>query len=278
MTTSRDRLGIEFISVLGMPPVDYAALAGRLECRNIGIGLAPMLAENPHGYPAWSLRDDVQLRRDFRAALDAHGVSLSLGEVFLAMAGRDIADCARDLDLMRELGVAAVNVLSVDPDRGRTLDQCALFAEMANKRGLRAVIEYMPGMPIGSLAAALEVVRHARAANFGVLVDVMHFFRSGSTPAELAAAPPDQIGYIQLCDVPLVSRHKSYADEARYDRLEPGQGELDLAGFLAAAPANVVVGLETPMLAKAQAGIGAEERLRPGLEVARIMLDGATAG
>lgn len=265
-------IGIEFISALGLPPVEFVALAADLGCRHIGIGLAP-IARNGDEYPLWSLREDASLRRDMIAALRDSGVSLSIGEGFLIRPGCDVADTAADMDLMAELGVARVNVLSLDPDRNRGFDQCALFAEMAAARGLEATLEFVPGLPIGDLPTTLAAVRHVGRPNFRALIDAMHFFRTGAQAADLAAVEPDLIGYIQLCDVPLISPFAEYADEARYERLPPGEGELPLFDLLAALPRDLIVGLEVPMRAKAAAGIGPKERLSGSVEATRALLE-----
>ncbi|MEJ5976705.1 TIM barrel protein [Novosphingobium sp. PS1R-30] len=261
----RNRIGIELISVLGMPPVEFAQFTARMGCGNMGIALETMYPDNPEGYPAWSMREDVALRRAFRSALDDNGVAISVGEGFLAWPHEDVSTYAADLDLMTELRAGAVNLLSIDPDLARALDQTARFAEMASERGLPAVLEYMPGMAIGNLSTATQAARHAGSDRLKVMVDTMHFFRSGSQPADLAATDPKLIGYVQVCDVPLVCKHESYGEEARFDRLAPGEGELPLDQFLAAVPDHCIVGLETPMMPKARAGIGAAERLGPAI-------------
>jgi sugar phosphate isomerase/epimerase len=272
MNTRHARVGIEFISVLGLPPVSFVELAAEMGCGYIGMGLQPMFLENPHGYPAWSLRNDAALRRDTIAALRNHGVSISVGEGFIARPQKDIADSVPDLDLMRELGAERVNLVSIDSDLSRAFDQCARFADLATARGLIATLEYLPGLAIGNLKTAVAAVRHAANPNFRVLVDAMHFFRSGSKPAELAALDPTLIGYVQLCDVPLVSKYEDYAYEARFDRLAPGKGELPLLDLLAAVPRELVVGLETPMLREAEAGIGPKERLSGAIQATRDLL------
>ena len=96
-------------------------------------------------------------------------------------------------------------------------------------------------------------------------------------PAELAALDPALIGYVQLCDVPLVSKYTDYSYEARFDRLPPGQGELPLLELLAAVPTDVIVGLEIPMLREAEAGIGPKERLSGGIQATRDLLARARA-
>ena len=272
MPVNDDRLlGIEFISVLGLPPVPHVQLAADLGCRNIGIGLAPIVS-NPHGYPVWSLRENPQLRRDLVAALAYHGVSISLGEGFLARPGTSIANSSADLDLMCEIGAARVNILSIDPDLHRTFDELATFAEMALSRGLRATLEFMPGMPIGDLAGALAAIRHVGRPEFRLLIDLMHAFRSGASVSDLAALDPAEIGYLQICDVPRISRFASYAEEARDERLKPGDGDLPLMKALAVLPRDLVIGLEVPMRAKAAAGIGPRERLAVCVDATRALL------
>ena len=72
-------LAIEFISVLGMPPVEFVHVAADLGCRRIGIGLEPIVSAKC--YPKWSLRTDAGLRQNMVNALRDCGVSVSLGEV-----------------------------------------------------------------------------------------------------------------------------------------------------------------------------------------------------
>jgi sugar phosphate isomerase/epimerase len=259
----RSEIGIEFISVLGLPPVQFVQLAQDLGCRHIGVALEPIVLAK--GCASWSMRTDLALRQSMVDALRDSGVSVSLGEGFIAWPSKDIREARADLDAMRELGAQQVNLIALDPDRARTFDQCAVFAELAGERGMGATVEFMPGLPIGNLATAGAAIRHAGKTNLRVLIDAMHFFRSGSQVEELAAFDPVLIGHVQICDVPLISAGASYADEARYARLPPGAGELPLLEFLKALPEQVPMGVEVPMMARADAGVGARERLAPCL-------------
>lgn len=264
-------IGIDFISVFGLPPIQFVALAAELGCQHISVALTPMPG-NPLDYPLWSLRDDARLRKELIAALSDHGITLSLGEGFLIRPGTDIRAAAGDMELMRELGVPSINIVPIDPDWARSIEQLSLFAAMAAANGLGATLEYMPGMRIGDLPTAVAAVREVDNPNLRLLIDAMHLFRSGAGTTDLAALPPEMIGYVQLCDVPVISKHASYADEARYYRLSPGEGELPLQHFIDALPRDLMVGLEVPMLNEAQAGIGPYERLAKCVEAARVLL------
>jgi sugar phosphate isomerase/epimerase len=264
-------LGIEFISVFGLPPVEFVHLAADLGCLYISTGLIGRPLESL-GYPAFSLNEDARLRRDLLAAMDDCGVSISLGEGMLITPESDVSERAADLDVMTELGAAQVNTVSFDPDRNRTFDQLAMLTEMAAERGIGTTIEMAPGMTIGDPAAVVAAMEHVGRPELRLTVDTMHWARCGYGAAELRELGPEKIGYVQLSDTPLKPRIKPYLEEAMYERMAPGDGELPLAEMLGAVPNDVVVGLEIPMRRLAEAGVGPMERLRPCVAAARELL------
>ncbi|MCV7410259.1 xylose isomerase [Mycobacterium florentinum] len=269
-------LGIEFISVFGLPPVEFVHLAADLGCRYISTTLVGRPLESL-GYPAFSLKQDVRLRRDLRTALHERGVSISLGEGMVIMPGADVSELAGDLDVLAELGTAAINTLSFDKDRGRTFDQLATLTTMAAARGIATSIEMAPGLTIGDLPAVRAAIEHVGGAGVRATVDTMHWGRSGYGAAELRELGAERIGYLQLSDTTREPRTTtSYLKEAMYERMPPGAGELALADMLEAVPTDVVVGLEIPMRALAESGVGPMERLRPCVTAARELLDSST--
>ena len=269
-----DRLGIDFISVLAMPPVEHIRLAAELGCSRISLAPAPFTA-NPHGYAPWSLRDDAELRTEVKAALAGEGVTLSLGESFLIWPSAGMEPSVADLDLFAELGCERANVVVIEPDRAAAIDQLGMFARQAGERGLKATLEFMPGTVFGDFKAALAGLSDVGDSNLSLLVDTMHFGCSGSDPADLAAADPAAIGYVQICDAKrdAFNDMAAYGEMAKHNRLPPGEGELPLYAILAAAPLEVPVGLELPRLALAEQGIGPKERLGGAVATARAILE-----
>jgi sugar phosphate isomerase/epimerase len=263
-----DRLGIDFISVFGLPPVEFVNLAADLGCGFISLGLMP-LDRNPHGYPGYSL-DDPAMRRELKAALRDRGVALANTEGFFVLPGRDVGAYAPMLDLMAELGTERINTLGLDPDLARGFDQFAALAELAGQRGVRTTLEFVLGCPVGDLATAVAAHRHVGRADFQLLIDPMHLFRSGAGARDLAALDPAMIGYAQLCDCPRVARDQMH--EAKYERMAPGDGELPLLDFLKALPREIPIGLEIPQLSLAEAGVGPHDRLGNCLAAARRLL------
>jgi sugar phosphate isomerase/epimerase len=244
-------LGIEFISVFGLPPVEFVHVAADLGCCYIStalVGLPPKSVESL-GYPAFSLKDDIRLRRELRTAMDERGVGISLGDGMVIAPHADVSDLAADLDVMAELGAAQINTLSFDRDRTRTFDQLAALTEMAAGRGMGTTIELAPGMTIGAPETLLAAIEHVGRPDLRLALDTMHWVRAGFGAAELRELGPEKIGYVQLSDTTLKPRLKSYLEEAMYERMAPGDGELP--GRIRCRPAGsaaAVRGSRTPIM------------------------------
>jgi sugar phosphate isomerase/epimerase len=256
-----ERLSIEPLSVFGLPPVDCVDLAADLGLRYVAISLSAM--PNPYGYPPFSLRDDVVLRRETLAPLRDRDVTVSLGDGFVLRPGMDMRDLASDVAVMAELGAQRVNTVSFDPDLNRSVDQFDVLADMAAEAGMETTLEFSTGLTVADLPTAVDAVRAVGRPDFRLLIDTMHLVRSGSGPADLAALDPDLFGYVQLSDVPLVATIPDYMEEACFERMVPGTGELPLLAILAALPRHLVIGLEVPLRSQADAGAGADARLGP---------------
>lgn len=271
------RLGIGFLSVFALPPVELVNLAADLGCRYVstvmqGVPLVPSL-----GYPLFSLKDGG-LRNDLIAAMDDRGVTISLGDGFLVLPGAEMRHFSADLDALAQLGVPRINAVSLDPDLGRTFDQFAALAEVAGQRNIETDVEPVPGLTVGDLATAVAAVKYVGRHDFRLLIDTMHLVRSGSTAADLAALDPNSIGYAQLNDTTLRPRIDNYMEEAMYERMVPGEGELPLREILSVLPPDIVIELEVPRRSLALAGVGPSDRLQPCVEAARHLLSEVTQG
>ncbi|TCM22109.1 sugar phosphate isomerase/epimerase [Novosphingobium sp. PhB165] len=265
------KFGMEFISVLGQEPSEFVELAAKVGCSRIG--LAPSPISGPLGTdPQWTLRGDRPRIARLKQALADHGVKISLGEGFIIMPGRNIADAEADFDLMAELGAERLNVCAMDPDPIRNLEQFSTFGALAAERDMPVTVEFMPATPVPDLAAALAFVEASTASNASVLVDAMHFFCSGGTIEELRNVSENKIGYAQLCDAKQASFYDEYFQDARQERLLPGLGVLPLADFLHALPPGCPTGLEVPSITSALAGLPRETRLIQALDAARALL------
>lgn len=267
-------LGIDRLSVFGLPPLEFVALAAELGCAGISLTpAAPSGAYNPERYPDWSLRDDAALRRALVARADDSGVAIALFEGFAIAPNASAQRFAADLDLAAELGCRRIGAISFDPDLERTIDEFARLAEMAGDRGLPVSAEMGSLGPIGRVEPALAAVAGVGRTNFSLLIDSMHFFRLGNTLDQLAAIDPAVIGYAQLADAPLAPRFATYIEEAMFERAPPGHGELPLGDFVRLIPETTPLSLEIPLRSMAEAGWGPRARLAPCVAAARKLID-----
>jgi sugar phosphate isomerase/epimerase len=266
-----NQLAVGFLSVFALPPVEFVNLAADLGCRYIStiVQGQPLV---PLGFPPFSLKDDEPLRKNLRAAMNDRGVTISLGDGFLVLPGGEMGNFCTDLDVLAELGVPRINVVSLDPDLSRTFDQFAALTELAAQRNIETDVEPVPGLTVGDLPTALAALEYVGRPDFRLLIDTMHLVRSGSGAADLTALDPEHIGYAQLNDTTLQPRIENYMEEAMYERMVPGEGELPLRDILSALPPDIVIELEVPRRSLALAGVGPIDRLRPCVEAARRLL------
>ncbi|MEI4471144.1 sugar phosphate isomerase/epimerase family protein [Frigidibacter sp. MR17.24] len=239
------RLSLAHLTAVDLPPpalVEAAAAAG---FDAVGLRLIKVTPDSP-GYP---LMDDPAAMRATRAALAATGLAVSDIEFVKLTPETGIDALLPFLDAGAELGAAQAITAPYDPDLSRLADTLGAFAEAAAARGLGTVMEFFPWTSVPDLATCLRVVGQA-GPGVGMLVDSLHFDRSGSSLAALAAVDPARLPFAHLCDAP---RHPPYTTEqllftAREGRMIPGQGQIDLSAFLRALPAGLPLGLEIPGL------------------------------
>lgn len=152
----------------------------------------------------------------------------------------------RKFDLMAELGAELMLVCSsVSPHAlggiQRAADDFRALGEIAAERGLRVGYEALSwGRHVNDHRDAWEVVRRADHPAVGLILDSFHTLARGIDPATIRTIPGDRIFFVQLADAPRITMDLLHW--SRHFRTMPGQGDLDLAGFLAAVAATGYAG------------------------------------
>lgn len=106
---------------------------------------------------------------------------------------------------------------------------CDQFAD----QGCKVMIEPMPFASFSSLGAASELVARVDHPHGGLMVDLWHVSRMGSTMAEIRSLPAHHIFGVELNDAPSDPLPDLVQDTIDRRQL-PGEGELDVAGFVEA--------------------------------------------
>jgi sugar phosphate isomerase/epimerase len=216
---------------------------------------------------------DADLQRRIKRRLRDTGIALLDIEAIWLKPESRIEEIRRALETGAELGAKYVLTIAFDDDTARLSDNFGKLCAAAHGCGLRTMLEFIPYSVLGTLAKAHDFIVAAAPADAGLLIDALHLSRSGGQPADIAAYDPALFSYVHLCDAPKARpAAERNRDEARYNRLYPGEGELWLDAFLDAFPPDTPVAVEAPQAAFAH--LPAAERARLAGAATRRLLRG----
>jgi sugar phosphate isomerase/epimerase len=260
------------LTVLELAPpalVDVAAACGY---EHVGIRLLPA---TPGGV-AYPLMDDEAALKETIARLDATGVTVADLEVVALRPETEIAAFSAFFETGARLGAKHILVAAYDPVLERFVDRFAALCEAAAPFGLTADLEFMPWTSVPDLVTARRIVEQFGKANAGVLVDALHFDRSGSSIGDLCKIPKGRLHYWQLCDGPAERPATTEAMmlAARTERMFPGEGGIDLVALARAMPADITISIEVPTLELAKT-MDAQARAQRALDGARRVIAAA---
>jgi len=168
------------------------------------------------------------------------------------------------LEVSARLGAKYVLVMSAEPAEARTIERFGELCDRAAPYGLHVGLEFAVYTGVRTLAHAAEVVTRSKRPNAFVILDALHWSRSGGLPAHVAQVAPALLRYAQICDagpdMPAPTDTPALIREARTGRLLPGEGVLPLKALVAALPDGVPLSVEAPC--RATASLPALERAR----------------
>lgn len=143
-------------------------------------------------------------------------------------------------EVARTLGAQAVLVADVGAgqDMPRLKQQFKRLCRHAASYDLECRLEFLPWSSIPDLDSALALIDAAGADNAGLVLDSWHVFRSGLALDAIARLPGKLIKGVQISDAAIHFSGPATVEETLAHRLWPGQGRLDLSGFLSAISAT----------------------------------------
>lgn len=257
------------LTALDHKPPQLVELAARCGYSHAGIRLLPAAP----GGAAYPLMDDEALLRETLARIADTGVKIFDLEMIRLNADFDPAQYTRFFEVGQRLGAQCILVACDDADRARLIDSYARLCEAAKPYGLSGDLEFMPWTAAPGIHDAIEIISAARPENGGILIDALHFDRSGGTLADLDGLPREWLHYAQICDGPAErpTTTEGLIHAARCERLLPGEGAINLAGIWKSLPADLPVGVEIPNDARVPL-VGVEHWARSALEAAKAIV------
>lgn len=263
------RLSLEHVTAWGLSPVEIADLAEELGCEVFSLFVETPTPETAEP----TIVSDRALREALRSRLASGGPRLHTIECFAFVPETRVEDFVPALEVGAELGGRAASAIVFDPEPSRVIERFGAFAELARGFGVAANVEFLAQSSLPSLAAAVELTGAAGVPGTGVVVDSLHWTRSGGTVEQLQALDPAVIGWIQLCDGPVeMAVDKQLVYEGLYQRQIPGEGVFALHDFITALPPDRVIGVEVPLKNLGDQGIPIAERARRAVAGSRRVL------
>ena len=238
---------------LNFPALDAAAmveLAAEAGYRHVSLALINPITGTPD-----IVVQDRAARERLVDRLAALSLTVCTIEVANLTPGVDPASFEPMLACAADLGARSVTVIFWEyPDRDEAVAAFRQLAAIARTHGVRLNIEFFPScLTLPSLNAAIAFLDAAGCPDAGVVVDILHLVRSGSS-LERMQAVRDRIGGAQLCDGPADCPYDDLLIEAGRDRWAPGTGAFPTQDFLDALPSGTVIGLEAPQAATQDGG------------------------
>ena len=233
------------LTALSLPPPELIRVAARTGYASVGLRLLRVTPDSP-GYP---LMDDPAMLRETQRALAETGIGVLDIEFIRITPELEVASLDRFFATGAELGAGFAIAAPYDPDAARLADRFGAVCDLAARHGLGVALEFFPYAAVRDLPGAAAIVEQAGRANGSVLIDTLHFDRSGGTPEQIAAVPPDRLRMVHVCDAP--AEHPTdlagLLHQARAERLPPGEGGIAIAGVLRHLPPGIPIALEVPM-------------------------------
>jgi len=152
----------------------------------------------------------------------------------------------RKFDLMQDLGTDLVLICSsCHPEALGGIDRSAAdfneLGDRAAKRGLRVGYEALAwGRHVNDHRDAWEIVRRADHGSVGLILDSFHTLARKIDAQTIRRIPGDKIFFVQLADAPAIDMDLLYW--SRHFRNMPGEGDLDVTGFMKSVMATGYTG------------------------------------
>lgn len=151
---------------------------------------------------------------------------------------RNLDRAERKFDVMEQLGTDLILVCanisaSASSDLDLRAEQMALLAERAARRKFRIAFEALAwGGAVKYYRQVWDIVQRANRPNLGVALDSFHTLALKDDWHPIKDIPGQRIFYVQLADAPWVNTDP--LTHSRHYRCFPGQGEMDVTGFVGA--------------------------------------------
>lgn len=271
------KFSLAYLTVPKIEPVEQIRIARLCGYDSVSLRTIPMHLPDE---PEFLLHRDAELFKKVQNALREYDMPLMDIELARVRPDLDIGEYEPAFEAAAKLGASDVLGSVWTRDRSYYVDKVGKIAEMAGKYGLNYNVEPLPWAGVRNIQECITLVDMIGADNLFIMPDTLHIGRAGVTAEELARTDRKYFRFIHLADGPAGPdgdpvldniRDEAMIYTAREGRLYPGEGVMDIAGFLGALPRELPISIELPNLKRLNE-LGAEGHARRCLETAKEYL------
>lgn len=256
---------------IACPPPELIRLAAKtgydaVSLRTIPLGLP--------GEKPYNLAKDPQLMRETKRALAETGIKYMDTEIARIADGVDVREHEPALAAAAEMGVTHILTNIWTDDKNRCMEQFVRLCELAGQYGQDVNVEFVTWASVSDLRQTKELLTASGQKNVGIVVDMLHFYRSRVQLSELDDCPKEWFHYAHLCDcgAEIPAETEALAHTGRAERLYPGEGAVPIREIISRIPnRDITFGLEVPH-ARRLSELGAEEYVRRVLRAAKACM------
>ncbi|MHA7820510.1 MAG: sugar phosphate isomerase/epimerase family protein [Erythrobacter sp.] len=183
------------------------------------------------------------------------------------------------VEIAAELGARNLLVVSSDPDASATVAKLQALVDRAKGTGVRVNLEFGLFTEVKTIHDAAAILEAVEGEAKALLVDTIHWSRSGGTATDLAKIPREWLSYCQPCDAPAdppdLTDFDAIIDDAINRRMPLGQGGLALGAMLEALPDTLPLAIEERSATLREAFPNLNERAREVARTSRAWLEAA---
>jgi sugar phosphate isomerase/epimerase len=254
------KFSLAHLTVLGCAPPEAAYIAAAAGYDFVSYRIICMGMANE---PNYSLAETRQMLQQTRTALSETGLKVLDIELARIADDVDVKSYLPALETAAELGARHLISSIWTPRRNYAVDSLSELCDLARTCGLTVDLEFLTWTTVKNLREAASLHRAVNRENCGLLIDTLHFDRSRVSLDELDAIPRECSHFVHVCDAPgeIPSTPAGLIHAAREDRLDPGQGGIDIAAIVNRLP-EIPYSLEIPNLERVkQLGYAGHARL-----------------
>ena len=264
----KQEYSLAHLTVLGCPPPEMIYIA-RMAGYDYA-SLRPIYMRLP-GEPNYDLAHNPEMLRQTKRAMADTGIRIHDIELARITDDIDVSEYEPAMEVGAELGARSLLSSIWTTDKSRYMEQFAKMVEIAGKYNLNVDLEFVTWAAVWDLDGVKEVLEAQTGKNIGMMIDILHFYRSRMDVSQLKDLPREWFHFVHLNDAPEFIPDRSDSEAliftGRDARLYPGEGVAPIADIMNALP-PVVCSIELPHTARAKE-LGFAEHARRCLETSK---------